>query len=139
MQNSKKAFTLIEALFAVVILSFMGMTLLQTISNNSKAIEHTHKKSSFMHLFSIFALNTNESLHNTQKSYAEILTDKYQLDDEMRELLKQKEYRFKRKEFNTISSPQTNFSYDTLILTIYKNTIDGDFGAYCYTILENTQ
>lgn len=130
----KKAFTLIEVLFAVVIMSLVGLALLQSSSNNTKLMAYNAQKNSFTQLSSIFMLNMNETLHNSSKTLEEVLNKKYKLDDDTRQMLKEKTYLFKRDIRDEIALKKTFIPNGGVNFLITKYSMQGDFGAYMYTI-----
>lgn len=130
----KKAFTLIEVLFSVVLISMIGYALLVSASNNTKLIAYNENKQEFIQGVSIFAINMNDSLHNKTKSFAEILDDKYKLDDETRKMLKQKEYLLRYKQFDTVVLEDSSVSDMSFSFDIYKESISGKYSAYLYSI-----
>lgn len=130
----KKAFTLIEVLFAVVIMSLVGLALLQSSSNNTKFMAYNAKKNSFVHLSSIFMLNINENLHNSSKTLEEVLNKKYKLDDDTRQMLKEKTYLFKRDMRDEVALKKLFIPKGKVDFLITKYSMQGDFGAYMYTL-----
>ena len=134
MKKMRKAFTLIEVLLAVVILSVSGLALLQSAANNTKSIHYMLSKKKFMHLFSIFALNMDETLHNTSKSFEDLLDKKYTLDDDTRRFLKEKRYELRSEAFDKMLLEDPRVSSQSVTFIVQKNSINGDFGAYMYTL-----
>lgn len=130
----RKAFTLIEVLFAVIIMSLVGLALLQSSANNTKLIAYNAHKNSFTLLASTFMLNMNDTLHHSTKSLDELLNKKYKFDDNTREFLKDKSLTFERVERDEITLKKTFISNGRLTFIVTKYSMQGDFGAYMYTI-----
>lgn len=130
----RKAFTLIEVLFAVMIMSLVGLALLQSSSNNTKLISHNAHKNGFVHLSSIFVLNMDETLHNSSKTLDDLLDKKYKLDDDTRQFFKEKTYLLKRDNIQEVTLRETVVTNESLDFLVTKYSMGGDFGAYMYTI-----
>lgn len=135
----QKAFTLIEVLFAVAIMSLVGLALLQSSANNTKFMTYHAQKNSFVQLSSIFMLNMNETLHNSSKTLEEVLNKKYNLDDDTRQILKEKTYLFKRDIRDEIALKKTFIPNGGMKFLITKYSMQGDFGAYMYSIESKEQ
>lgn len=130
----KKAFTLVEVLFAVVLIATIGLALLQSSSNNTKLMRYSTKKRDFIHKFSIFAINMNEDLHNKSKTLFDLLNNKYSLDDETRRMLKQNTYLLKSENVDTVLLKDSDKADKSLSFTIRKNTMSNQYSAFIYSI-----
>ncbi len=83
----KRGFSLIEVLFAVVLVSTIGLALLQNASNTSSLIQWTLHKSDFMHRVSLVAVHIDASTQGTM-SLENLIGKSYTLDDRTRKVLK---------------------------------------------------
>jgi len=130
----KKAFTLVEVLFSIVLISIIGLALLQSSSNNTKLIGYGTKKRDFIHKFSIFCINMNEDLHNKSKTLYDLLNNKYSLDDKTRKILKQKKYLLKSKAVDTIVLEDSEVIDKGLTFTVNQNKMSDQYTSFIYSI-----
>jgi prepilin-type N-terminal cleavage/methylation domain-containing protein len=130
----KRAFTLVEVLFAVVLLSVIGMAILQSSSNNSKLMNYSMSKINFIHLSSIFSINMNDDLHNKSKTFYDLIQKKYSLDDETRKELKKVKYTLRSDDIEQIVLQDSDASSNSIIFNIKKHTISGKFNYYDYSM-----
>jgi len=95
----KKAFTLIEIVITVLIISIIGFALLQMKSNTIKSLELLDTRLKVNKYSSFIFSNITKDLHEKQKSVYEFIQDRYNIrDDELIEYLKNKEYRYTQDE-----------------------------------------
>ncbi len=97
-----KAFTLIEVLVSVIILSYVGVGLLQISSNNKHNFIYLREKSHYDRLASIaFIHNSPKYNHKTMNLYDYIRDDYTNIDDELRKYLKNIKVTYEEKEIST--------------------------------------
>jgi len=133
-----KAFTLVEILVAVVIVGTLGFAILQSIANNTKLIDYTYHKKSFIFASSIFALNMHDANHQNTMSFYELIQGKYLLDDVTRKSLEVKQFDLTHEDEEKVrieSYIDSNFDVDTnSTIHIKKYKINGEFGTYYYSL-----
>ncbi len=104
MQSSRRAFTLIEVLISVVILSIVGVGLMQISINSKKNYEFLRDKSRFDRLSSIAFMHNSNEFHNQEKSLYRFIEDSYDdVDDEIRKYLDEIKVNYSQEEFSTLS------------------------------------
>ena len=95
----KKAFTLIEIVITVLIISIIGFALLQMQSNTIKSLELLDTRLKVNKYSSFIFSKITKNLHEKHKSVYEFIQDRYNItDDELLEYLKNKEYRYFQEE-----------------------------------------
>ena len=132
----KPAFTLIEVLFSVVLISIIGLALLQSSENNTKLLRYKLKREKFIELSSIFALHMRDELHNKSKTLYDLLQKDYKLDDETRKMLKRKKYLLRADEVDTIHLQNSADAKRSIDLDIKRYSISGKFGYNLYSLKE---
>lgn len=99
---SKKAFTLIEVLVSVIILSTVAVMLFEISTNSKNSFSYLTKKGDFTTLHSLALMHSDQSLHNSEKNLYEFIRDDYNIkDDELRKYLKEKKVHYEHQEFTT--------------------------------------
>ena len=95
----KKGFTLVEIIITVMIISIVGMGLLQTHSNSMKTLELINTRMK-VNKFSTFLFgNISKNLHKKQRTVFEFIKDRYQInDDEIINYLKSETYLYTQNE-----------------------------------------
>ncbi len=119
----RKAFTLIEVLVSVSIISIVVLGLLSSSATNGKLSKRLSDKYKQKDEFSIVLLNANKNFHNSQKSLYDFLGKKYKIkNDELKTWLKNKKFEYTDKEFSTMKlldldiEELTNGEYDKSML-----------------------
>ncbi len=131
--NIKNAFTLIEVIMSVIIVSIVVMGALQLQEQNSDMATYLMKRGNAELDNSLFLTKRVERYDKSKKSAYEILVDEFKIkDDESRQLLKKIE-----KKINiTEAVPIPLGSEETGILfTFYSNEIllNGEYPSRYYT------
>ncbi len=99
---NKKAFTLIEVLVSVVILSTVAVMLFEISTNSKSNFSFLSKKGDFTTLSSIPLMHNDQALHNSEKNLYEFIRDDYDIkDDELRKYLKEQKVHYDHAEFST--------------------------------------
>ncbi len=99
----RKAFTLIEVLVAVGIISLVVMGLLNSNSINGRLSKRLSKQFHQKEEFSIILLNANENFHNKEKNLYSFLRKKFNIkNDELRKWLKDKKFDYTDEDFSQI-------------------------------------
>ncbi len=137
--KAHKAFTLVEVLFAVVLISTIGMALLKSSSNNSKLMVYNDHKKYFMDKLSIFAINMNDDLHKKTKTFYDLIYGKYKLDDETRKSLKKQRYELFREDVDTITLSDSQEYQKSLVFNIKKYKIQGIHSSFIYSITSDAK
>ena len=97
-----KGFTLIEVLIAVVIISVVGLGLLQAGANNTKLIHHMDVTQGDRELFSLALLSADIENHGKRLDFYETVRSKFALNDAMITHLKAHSYQYYHEEHATI-------------------------------------
>jgi prepilin-type N-terminal cleavage/methylation domain-containing protein len=131
--NSKKAFTLIEVIMSVIIVSIVVMGALQIEEQNSDMATYLLKRGNAELDNALFLTDRVQRYDKSKKSAYEILADEFNIkDDESRQLLKKIE-----KKINiTESTPIPLGSEERGVLfTFYSNEIllNGEYPSRYYT------
>ena len=101
---NKKAFTLIEVLVAVVILSTVAVMLFEISTNSKNNFSFLSSKASFTTLSSLPLMQHNEKYHNSDKTLFEYVRYDFDIkDDELRKYLKEKKVHYDQEEFASFS------------------------------------
>lgn len=101
---SKKAFTLIETLVSVVILSSVAVALFEISSSSKSNFSFLQKKSDFTTLSSLALNHNNQNSHNKDIDLYSFIKYDYNIkDDELRRYLKSKKVHYEHEEFTTFS------------------------------------
>ncbi len=98
-----KAFTLVEIIVAVGIISIAGLGLLKTHSDNTKLISRMSTRYALQDDFSLILLNADLKYNGTSKDLFALVEKKFKIDnDELKSLLKAKSFKYSQKEFSNI-------------------------------------
>ena len=101
---NKKAFTLIEVLVSVVILSTVAVLLFEISTNSKNNFSYLSEKADFTTLASIPLMHNNPKYHNSDKNLYEYLRYDFKIkDDDLRRYLKEKKIHYSQDEFATFS------------------------------------
>ena len=112
---NKKAFTLIEVLVAVVILSTVAVMLFEISTNSKNNYAFLSSKANFTTLASIPLMHNNQKFQNSEKSLFAYLRNDYDIkDDELRKYLKGKKVHYNQEEFSKISLLDEGESLDQI-------------------------
>ena len=98
----RKGFTLIEVLIAVMIISVVGLGLLQVGANNTKLIHHMDATQGDRELFSLALLNADIENHGDTQDFYETVNSKFALNDTVMNYLKAHSYQYYHEEHTTI-------------------------------------
>ena len=148
MKKEKNAFTLIEVLMSIAIISIVGLALLQLNANSTKMINYLFEKGGTNEHISILSINLDEDLDKKNKSLYEIIERKYNIkNDDIRKSLKAIEYDIKYTEISVTdlleedtednelvnNDDENTENQPSLILTISKISISNNKqGAYLH-------
>jgi len=131
-RNSTKAFTLIEVLVSVIIVSIVVVGALKLQGQNSDMASYLLKRGNSELDNALFLTDRVQRYDQSKKNAYDILADEFQIkDDESRQLLKKIE-----KKINiTEATPILVGTEDTGVLTFYSNEIllKGTYPARYYT------
>lgn len=101
---NRKAFTLIEVLVSVVILSTVAVLLFEISTNSKSNFSYLSQKASFTTLSSLPLIHNNQKYHNSDKTLFDFIRDDFDIkDDEFRKYLKNKKVHYDQEEFATFS------------------------------------
>jgi prepilin-type N-terminal cleavage/methylation domain-containing protein len=78
----KKAFTLVEVIISILIISVMGFALLQMHSNTLKSLDLLDKRLEVNKFSSFIFSKVSEDLHGKRKTVYEYIKDRYVIDDD---------------------------------------------------------
>ncbi len=99
----RRAFTLVEVLVAVTIISVVVIGLLSSNATNAKLSKKLSNQYRHKEQFSIVLLNANERFHNREKSLYDFLATKFNIkNDELRRWLKEQKVSYIDKDFATV-------------------------------------
>lgn len=114
---NKKAFTLIEVLVSVVILSTVAVLLFEISTNSKNSFSYLREKASFTTLSSLPLMHNNPKYHNSDKTLFEYVRYDYDIkDDELRRYLKEKKIHYSQElfaEFSPLSEGDKESIEDT--------------------------
>ena len=131
-KHIKKAFTLIEVIMSVIIVSIVVMGALQLQEQNSDMASYLLKRGNAELDNALFLTDKVQRYDKSKKSAYDILVDEFKIkDDESRQLLKKIE-----KKINiTEDEPMLVGTEETGVLTFYTNEIllNGQYPARYYT------
>jgi prepilin-type N-terminal cleavage/methylation domain-containing protein len=105
--QSKDAFTLIEVMISVIIISIVITALLEILSNNS----HTFlsmKKQTKIDQYSLFLLSNTNSGFEDENIYLDRLVDDFNIDSNLKKELKQQKIDIKYQKLEQISMNEQN-------------------------------
>jgi len=101
---NKKAFTLIEVLVSIVILTTVAVALFEISTNSKNNFSYLSKKADFTTLASIPLMHNDTKYHNSDKDFYEYIRYDYKIkDDDLRRYLKDKKIHYSQEEFSTFS------------------------------------
>jgi len=101
---NKKAFTLIEVLISVVILSTVAVLLFEISTNSKNSFSYLSQKASFTTLSSLPLMHNNPKYHNSDKTLYEYIRYDFDIkDDDLRKYLKEKKIHYRQEEFADFS------------------------------------
>lgn len=132
--NSKKAFTLIEIIISVVIVSIVVMGILKQQSQNSDMAEYLLKQGQSTLNNGLFLTNEAKRYSNDKKSAYDLLTNEFVIKDfESRELLKKIERTINITD--DLEIPVSMEEGEAPIFTFYTNEIllNEDYPVRYYT------
>ena len=111
---NKRAFTLIEVLVSVLILSTVAVMLFQISINSKSNFSYLSKKGDFTTLSSLALMHNDQSLHNSQRTLYDFIRDDYDIkDDELRKYLKEQKVHYEHEEFSTFEPLGSSGDKDT--------------------------
>lgn len=116
-----KAFTLMEVMVAVVILSVMSLTLLQVRSNNTHLNSYFTNKDKASSLMSIVSSYYDIKSHNKNLHLDDEVQKEFKVDDNTRKYLKEFNFLYKNKVIATIDLLQETDTNETTEEDIYAN------------------
>ena len=100
----RKAFSLIEVLVSVVILSTVAVLLFEISTNSKNNFSYLSQKGNFITLSSLPIIHSNHKFHNREVEVYEFIKDEYDIkDDELRLYLKDQKVHFTYEEFSTFT------------------------------------
>jgi len=132
--NIKKAFTLIEVIMSVIIVSIVVMGALQLQEQNSDMASYLLKRGNAELDNALFLTNRVQRYDKSKKNAYEILVDDFQIkDDESRNILKKIEKKINITDAEPIPVGATEDSPP--LFTFYSNeiTLNGKYPARYYT------
>jgi prepilin-type N-terminal cleavage/methylation domain-containing protein len=92
----REAFTLIEVLVSVVIISVVGLALLDMANKNTKMIGLLSKKKEIPAILSIYGFHGNPDLNNLEKNLYDVVSKSYKIDSSpLKEYLNSKKVLYK--------------------------------------------
>ena len=101
---NKKAFTLIEVLISVVILSTVAVLLFEISTNSKNSFSYLSQKAGFTTLSSLPLMHNNPKYHNSDKTLYEYIRYDFDIkDDDLRKYLKEKKIHYHQEEFADFS------------------------------------
>lgn len=101
---TKKAFTLIEVLISVVILSTVAVLLFEISTNSKNNFSFLQKKMDYSTLSSLALLHNDQRYHNSDKTLYDFVRADYNITDfEFRKYLKEQKLHYEHEEFTTFS------------------------------------
>jgi prepilin-type N-terminal cleavage/methylation domain-containing protein len=133
-RNSNKAFTLIEVLVSVIIVSIVVVGALKLQGQNSNMATYLLKRGNAELDNSLFLTDRVQRYDKSKKNAYDILVDEFQIkDDESRQLLKKIEKKINITEAEPIPVGETEDS--PALFTFYSNEIllNGKYPARYYT------
>jgi prepilin-type N-terminal cleavage/methylation domain-containing protein len=101
---NRKAFTLIEVLVSVVILSSVAVILFEISTNSKNNFTFLKDKGNFSTLSSVALIHNNQKFHNKHTDLYEFIKYDYNIkDDDLRRYLKSQKVHYTHEEFTTFS------------------------------------
>ncbi len=134
-----RAFTLIEVLVSVLIISVVATALFQISTNSKSSFEFLVQKIEFSTICSIPFLHNNKQWHNSNKSLYDFLRSNYNIkNDEFRKFLKETKVHYKQEEFSKLSPLDKSSGVDLNIVFDKIEVTKGEQTNYVYKIfIEN--
>lgn len=142
----RQAFTLVEVLVAVAIISVVGLALLSMKQNHTYLFAKSYDKKEATSILNIVALNSKSSTTDQKADlYAQVNAIKEIKDDDLISYFKEREYEYKQSEASIIDFAEIEAESDEdtteeqeenpYILEITKEEVYTDkAGAYLYRI-----
>ena len=130
MNSMTKAFTLIEVLVSVMILSVVGTGLLQISSNSKQNFAFLKEKSEFDRLASIAFIHNDKKYHHKDMTLFDFLRDDYtQINDDLRKYLKEVKVSYSHEEVSSFapfeqSIDEQNLSNENPEEELLKNSLN---------------
>jgi len=104
MKSMTKAFTLIEVLVSVMILAVVGTGLLQISTNSKQNFMFLKEKSNFDRLASIAFIHNDQKYHHKDMTLYDFIKDDYDnVEDELRQYLKEIKVTYNHEEVSTFN------------------------------------
>lgn len=101
---NKKAFTLIEVLVSIVILSTVAVLLFEISTNSKNSFSYLNQKANFTTLSSLALMHNNPKYHNSDKALYEYIRYDYEIkDNALRKYLKEKKIHYSQEEYAEFS------------------------------------
>lgn len=114
-RKKRKAFTLVEVLVSVLILSVVGVALLQMNVKNQKISEYIDKKMQVAQISSILGHHHTKDYAKLDKSIYDFIKNDYQIDDiEIKKKLDLYTIHYEERQITTIEFGENNQSEDDL-------------------------
>ncbi|BCD68947.1 hypothetical protein [Nitratiruptor sp. YY09-18] len=142
----KKAFTIIEVIIAVVILTLIGIALLKNVGVGLDFMQKIYQKEMVINTMSIVVAQRNPDFNHLQKSLYDFTNQKFLIDDtDLLKILKEKKFTYQENE-EKISLPtlesfsqqseeeQDNSPENILNLTLTKLSIQNHNGDYIFVV-----
>lgn len=121
MCKAKKAFTLIEVMVAVLIISVVIMALFEMQGNNSHFFSKFYKKTQVNQVISFFSSNKDYGFEKKDIYLDDLLSD-FRLEDELRRKLKEIKVEIDYEELDQISMNEEEDSEEE----VFKDTKEGE-------------
>ena len=124
-RSKKKAFSLIEVLISIIILSIVGVGLFQISANSKHNFSYIENKKRFDALASIAFVHNNIAKHNKDKNLYEFLRYDFNLSkyDELRKILKDYNIHYSHESISDIKPFEDDNETQENMLTITINKI----------------
>lgn len=142
LDTGKRAFTLMEVLVSIAILSIVGMALMQAGISSTGIIGHVEKKREIGRLATLAALHGKVDYHKTDRFLSDFLDGEYSIsNDQIRRELKDRRVFYTQTVATTVEFGETNTtdaeggSAPLVQFDIYKIRIsEGDVGGFYYRL-----
>ena len=136
--KNSKSFTLIEVLVSVIILSVVGIALLDMASKNTKTLSYLSKKKEIPMILSVVAFHGNPDMDNLEKNLYDIVSKEYKIDSLVfKEYLNSKKLLYKEDEVDRVNlaKQEKQDSQMSWQINIFKQSIAmKKAGGYLFTI-----
>lgn len=139
-KRSRGGFSLIEVIISVVIISVVGMALLELSSKNTKLISFLEKKREVPIALSIISYHGNADINNLEKTLYDIVEKEYTIEsDRLKKYLDSKKVLYREESIDRIDFGSNSEEGQEIDLTqqieIYKQSIkSGDLIGKVYSI-----